>query len=358
LQLKIPNSTFFRAELVANYELLPISEKRFKDIRNPAASLLKSMQAIEWPFLRVTVPAKAFAIVPHLSIVAHEIGHALFSKMAWNLSSFNRNELPQLLQRIATRLNAAKVSNETFQILNEIFVNWMEEFSADAFAYFLTGPAFFFALPEFCQFLSAGYGMSETHPANELRRSVMFTKLSAGGSRSYAHAFKQHTEFDLTEDFNSPLILKTPPADQMFAELVSSAKSREQAAVMTELHQSITTIIPVIYQNVEQYLSANAPDTMYSADRYGADLTEHLVAMLAAVPPIEAGQMLTKKAPAEFATILNVGWAVLLTKLGDLRVRPSRPEHFGSARLERLQGLLAKAVELSEARRRWQNRKN
>ncbi len=356
LQLKIPNSTFFRAELVANYELLPISEKRFRDIRNPAPLLLKSMKAIKWPFLRVTVPAKAFAIVPHLSIVAHEIGHALFEKLNWDISAFNQNELPQLLQRISARLKVTKVSTTTFQALNEIFWNWVQEFSADAFAYFLTGPAFFFALPEFCQFLAAGYGLSETHPANELRRSILFSKLSENGNRSYVHVFKQHTEFDLTEDFNSPLILETPSADQIFTELVNSTQPADKAAVMAELHGAIINIIPVVYQNVEQYLTTNAPDAMYSAVRYNVDLTEHLKPMLAAVPPIEAGPTLTEKAPTEFATILNVGWVILLTKLGDLRVRPSGPEHFGSSRLERLQGLLAKAVELSEARRRWQEK--
>jgi len=194
LQLKVQNSTFFRAELVANYELLPIPKASFQNIRNPAPTLIKAMDAVEWPFLRVTVPAKAFAIVPHLSIVAHEIGHALFSKIQWDISDFNNNEFPHLLSRIAARLTPPTMNTVARQLLQKVFQNWLEELSADAFAVYLTGPAFFFALPEFCQFLAVGYGMSETHPANDLRRSILFSKLSEHGDNSYAFVFKKFSE--------------------------------------------------------------------------------------------------------------------------------------------------------------------
>jgi hypothetical protein len=99
-------------------------------------------------------------------------------------------------------------------------------------------------------------------------------------------------------------------------------------------------------------LQANAPDAIYSAKRYGDDLKEHLAPMLAA----EAGSDLEHKTPTEFASILNVGWIVLLTQLSELRVKLAGPEHFGSNRLDKLQGLLAKAVELSEAKRLWQSK--
>jgi hypothetical protein len=352
LQLKVPNSTFFRAELVANYELLPIPEAWFRRVRNPSPSLLRSIKAVSWPFLRVTVPAKAFAIVPHLSIVAHEIGHALFSKITWDISAFNRDDVPQLLSRISARLGVPSINASTMQILQKIFQNWLEEFSADAFAFYLTGPAFFFALPEFCQFLAAGYGMSESHPANDLRRAVLYSKLCDEG---HAAVFKKHSLYDLTEDFNSPLILRTPSPDQIYNELLTASQPREKSAVISELHASIPSIVPIVYQHVYHYLQANASAAVYSAQKYDDDLQEHLNPMLAAVPPIESGPDLENKTPTEFASILNVGWVVLLTKLSELRVKPTGPERFGSNRLERLQGLLAKAVELSEARRIWQS---
>jgi hypothetical protein len=240
------------------------------------------------------------------------------------------------------------------QLLQKTFQSWLEEFSADAFAFYLTGPAFFFALPEFCQFLAAGYGMSDTHPANDLRRSVLFKKLDENG---FTTVFKQYSGGrDLTEDFNSPLILRTPTPDDIFNELISASQPSEKSAVIAELHASIPSIVPIVYDHVLKFLQANAPDAIYSAKRYGDDLKEHLAPMLAAVPPIEAGSDLEHKTPTEFASILNVGWIVLLTQLSELRVKLAGPEHFGSNRLDKLQGLLAKAVELSEAKRLWQSK--
>src|SRR5260370_26844418 len=72
----------------------------------------------------------------------------------------------------------------------------------------------------------------------------------------------------------------------------------------------------IVYSHVHQYLKDNAPDALYSSDRYDLDLTNHLQVMLGAVPPIEAGSLEHGKTPTDFATILHVGWAVLLTKFG------------------------------------------
>ncbi len=351
-QLGVSNSTFFRAELLANYELASIPDRLFS-VRDPSASLTKTVQQIDWPFLRVTVPGKAFAIVPHLAIVAHEIGHALFSKINWDLSPFVATEADDLFKRICTRLMLPHLDAGTVKFLQDAFRSWWEELSADAFAFYLTGPAIFFSLPEFSQFLSDGYGLSDTHPATDLRRSVLFAKLSDGGSNSFATIFKKHTAKDLTEDFNSPLVLRPPDSDQLYVDLCTK-QDQNIAAVLTELHASMPVLVGLVYDHVEQYLRTNATESIYSAQKYDADLSEHLGPMLVAVPPIEAGPSLDSKVPTEFASILNVGWAVLLTKLGDLQVRAKEPDLFGANRLEVLQGLLSKAVELSEARRVWE----
>jgi hypothetical protein len=353
-QLKVTNSTFFRAELVANYELSTISDRPFLRVRSPAASLTKSISEINWPFLRVTVPGKAFAIVPHLAIVAHEIGHALFDKIPWDISAFVTAEETPLITRITGRLGTSTLDRRTVKFLNQVLKNWWEEFSADAFAYYLTGPAIFFSLPEFLQFLASGYGLSETHPANDLRRSVLFSKLSEGGESSFAAYFKKHTQQTLTEDFNSPLILRTPSTTIIFGDVFAATNSKEMAAVLAELHDAIEHLVPIVYRHVHDYLKNNAPDAIYTSAKYDLDLNDHLSPMLSAVPPIEAGSFDQGKRPTDFATILNVGWAVLLTKLAELQVKTNEPDPFGSNRLDRLQGLLSKAVELSEARRIWQ----
>jgi hypothetical protein len=281
-QLKIANSTFFRAELVANYELLTIPDQPFRRLRNQSASLSKSIAEIKWPFLRVTVPGKAFAMIPHLAIVAHEIGHALFTKINWDISAFVNTEAGSLVQRIAKRLNVSRLDNTTIKLLNKVFKSWWEEFSADAFAFYLTGPAIFFSLPEFSQFLASGYGLSDTHPASDLRRNVLFTRLSKNGADSFVAIFKKHTGQDLCADFNSPLIVLTPSADDIYNDVYSSTHSSERAAVLAELHVSIPQLIDVVYNHVEHYLQNNAPDALYSAQQYDDDLTGHLNAMLGA----------------------------------------------------------------------------
>jgi hypothetical protein len=54
-----------------------------------------------------------------------------------------------------------------------------------------------------------------------------------------------------------------------------------------------------------------------------------------------------------FPSILNIGWAALLTKHSELRIKvsPSRNEDY--QKLEQIHRLLLKAVELSEAFRVW-----
>jgi hypothetical protein len=352
-QLGVTNATFFRAELVANYELSFIPQTPFKRVRNPAPSLIEA-QHIEWPFLRVTVPAKAFSIVPHLAIVAHEIGHALFDRITWDISSFVRSEVPALLDKIKQRMGKQDLDASTIKILNNVFKSWWEEFSADAFAFFLTGPAIFFSLPEFFQFLGTGYGLSDTHPANDLRRRALFDKICDGGKDSFAAVFKQHLEQDLSVEFNSPLIVPAPFADDRYTDMISEGYSPATAAVITELHESIDKLIPLVYAHVREFLERNAKGAIYCPGKFNTDLTDHLEALLGAVPPIEVGGFERGKTPTEFASILNVGWAVLLTRLRDLRVKTSGTDPFGSEKAERLQGLLSKAVELSEARRAWQ----
>ncbi len=353
-QLQVCNSTFFRAELVANYELRFVKEGVFRGIRDPSPSLTESINQVSWPLLRVTVPSRAFASIPHLAIVAHEIGHALFTEVNWDTNSF-RPEEDAVKQRIAARLGVTVLDRQTQDILSRVFFHWFQELSADAFAHYLTGPAIFFSLSEFAQLHGGGYTLSESHPASDLRRSILFNKLCEGGANSFMGLFKRHTGAELTEDFNSALLQRTPDKTQFYKDATARNVSPEMAAVLAELHESIPRAVSIVYDHVFEYLRTHARDAIYSPDQYDQDLTEHLNPMLAAVPPIEVGRDLAAKAPAEFASILNVGWAVLLTKLPELRVKTSGPDQFRSERLERLHDLLLKAVELSEARRTWQS---
>lgn len=350
-QLGLANTTFFRAELVANYELRSFDEDSFKRIR-PSRSLSEAISEISWPVLRVTVPSRAFAILPHFAIVAHEIGHALTSRIDWDLSAFQQQEESNLVQRISQRIGVENLDPDTAGALQSSFDSWFNELAADAFALHLTGPAIFFALSEFSQLLGGGYGLSDTHPAQDLRRKILFNELQKGEADSFSAIFCRHTGKELTEDFSSPLLVVTPSKDEIFQDMKKIYKKDTDAAVLTELHESIPKVADVIYNNVKHYMEQSAPAALYTPLKYDQDLKTHLQPMLAAIPPTEAGANLSEKVPTEFASILNVGWATLLTKLPELRVKTDDGSLAG--KLERLHGLLLKAVELSEARRHWE----
>lgn len=351
--LDLRYETLFRAELVANYEVRPFLSRTFKRIRNPSNTLKEAIDNIHWPLLRITVPSGAFVILPHLAIVAHEIGHNLYHQMIWDEAEVKQpfaEEEGHLFERIASRLGVKTLSAETKSIYKEIFDRWFEELVADAFAFFLTGPAMFFALSDFLQLLDNSYGMSTTHPANDLRRQILFQKLCEAppGEKSFADVFKNSIGVELLEDFNSALMRGTPDSTTVFEDM--QQHGNEAAAVMAELHQSMKLIDSVIYEIVRKYLSQRAPSTLYTPNQFEFDLEEHLDAVLDAIPPIESGEGLDQKAPAKFATILNVGWVTMLTRLDGLKILSD-----GDAdKLEKFHGLLLKGVELSEIRREWE----
>src|SRR6266446_5951511 len=92
---------------------------------------------------------------PHLAIVAHEIGHALYHQVPWDVSSFAA-EQAALKNRISRRLAVPALDNPTLDILREVFSGWFQELACDAFAHYLTGPAMFFSFAEIVQF-GGGY---------------------------------------------------------------------------------------------------------------------------------------------------------------------------------------------------------
>lgn len=360
--LGLPFDTFFRASLEPNYELRPRQRTDFERPRHLSKSLDDALTVINWPFIRVTVPAKAFGIVPHLAIVSHEIGHALF-----RFSGFDRNammdqhraehaksleEVPITIHSRIERFEAAEQ-----RVLSSISSRWVEELTADAFMYYLTGPAGFFSLCDFAQWLGGKDGFSKYHPAWFQRRRLLYNQLlrKEAGGKSFADVFTESSGGPLTEDFNSPLLKEPPGGDYIYRTVLGFPLTHNEveAAVIEALYPVMFKAETAIYAHVKEFLRNRAPDTIYTPERFHLDLTRHLEPMLAAVPPVEFGVSLDAMQPTEFATILNVGWAVLLTRLSDLRVRTSPTSDLKTQKLEKLHSLLLKAVELSEAKRTW-----
>jgi hypothetical protein len=350
--LGFKNTALFRAETAANYELVRIDEKSFSRIRDAAPSLTSAIDDLNWPLFRITLPTKGFAIIPHFSIVAHEIGHALLERVNWDLAGFAAEEAC-LIQRIQAKAGGAPLSPEAIGILKQVFISWFNELASDAFAYLLTGPAIFFSLCDFFQLLGNGYGLCLTHPANDIRRRALFMQLvDTSSGKSFAQVFEKHTACALDETFNSGILIPTPDKTAIWADVKSGGADDMTATILSELHESLPFLISTIHAQAKSHLVAAAPQTIYTPDKYDADLDAHLQPMLAAIPPIESPGT-PQQVPSHFETILNVGWVTLLTKFEEFRVTTDGSTNW--ERMEILHSLLEKAVELSEVKRLWES---
>lgn len=246
-----------------------------------------------------------------------------------------------------------QLTPESLTTFQKVFLHWFHELASDAFAFLLTGPAIFFSLCDFFQLLGNGYGLSFTHPANDLRRRAIYRQLTdASSGMSFAAVFNKHTGLQLEETFNSGILIPTPPKADIFSDIKNSGAEDFSAAIVSELHESVDVLIPIIYTQARNHLLAVASQTIYTPQTYDLDLEAHLKAMLAAIPPIEAAQGNAHIA-AQFSSILNIGWVTLLAKFDDFRLTADGTENW--ERMEVLHSLLEKAVELSEVKRLWES---
>ena len=124
-ELGITQDTFFRTELVENYELRHFDRAIFSGIRDPAPSLVEAINQTKWPILRVTVPGRAMGIIPHFAIVAHEIGHAMMPRIGLNpVNDAVRREQAALIGRLAT-LGVPSPDRATLDFLRKVlFLSW------------------------------------------------------------------------------------------------------------------------------------------------------------------------------------------------------------------------------------------
>ncbi|MCM0021339.1 MAG: hypothetical protein NBV67_15215 [Tagaea sp.] len=346
--LRLENSTFFRTEMVANYEVRSFARSDFGDIRDPAASLVKAIEVVKWPFVRITLPSQAFSLVPHLAIVAHEIGHLLYASKGFDAMRAGAQD--RALDRIAKKVSIKSTPDKLRGRIHTVYLNWYEEFCADAFAFHLTGPAVFFAFAELIQ--GSGHGVGETHPTNQARLKAMYDRLAKPGAGSFAAAFEKNTDVALRFDLNTVLVPNPPSKAEVRMNVLNWANDPELASICAELHAEFPRLVRDVYRTTEEYLRKIAPDALYTPAAFDADLREHLQPLLEAIPPIESGDVDSAK-PASLVSILNVGWAALLTKIEHLKVKVDDNDPFHAERLEKLHDLLLKAIELSEARSSW-----
>jgi len=350
--LKIRNTIFFRAAHLPNYELAWFDLRHLRtDLDSPSRSLISALDKINWPVLRVTVPSQALGMLPHYAVVGHELGHAVQERIRVDFSSFDQ-ELRGCQERIRNRLGSFG-SNEQL-LLAEILGNWINELKADAVGHYLSGPAFYFALCGYLELAGQTVGISPTHPPSDLRRRLLVEQLSVG-SPSFLTVFEQKTGLRITPTVNSAHVPTCPTGDALFIELGRHYEPAV-AAICAELVRYLETIAPSIFREAESYIRLSVPELLYSPTALDFDLTTHLELIAELVPPIEyrtSGRICA----VGLASILNVGWAALLTGLRQMKIPKNSLGDPISSKMEQLHELLLRAVELSEARRLWDEHK-
>ena len=351
--LGIKETIFFRAEHLPNYELSTIDLRDYGLLKGASPSLVDAAAAIQWPALRVSVPGHAMGLLPHFAVVGHELGHAIQDQVKVDLAAFDQGTKDALV-RATARLAQDQVTFTSEHTLRagEIIKSWVNELKADAIGHYLVGPGFFFALCGFLELSGHGYGIASTHPPSDLRRSLLFQKLSEGNS-SFVSVLQAKTGLLVTEDFNSPHITQRPTDDILYEELRDSI-GKVDAALCVELVPTIEAIAPAVFQTAFDHLKAASPFLIYTAEQLSDDLDRHLELLCNLVPPMEYrdGDRLR---PSTLSSIINVGWAALLTRVDRFpTIRGFSPSQTTAARMESLHELLLKAVELAEARQLWE----
>lgn len=354
--LKIDNTIFFRAEHVPNYELATIDCRAMaQNLNVPSASLLDAINKANWPILRVTVPSQAMGMLPHFAVVGHELGHAIQDHISPDLNPFQPAFL-ECIKRVTNRLAPLghKYGLQENILLRETLQNWINEFKADAVGHILVGPAFFFALFGFLELAGRSYGLGKTHPPSDLRRKQLVRELNFG-TQSFQSVMQGCALTPLVSDY-APNVPNCPTKDLLFSE-IRKGNGEIQAAICVELIELFDIMAPAIFSAARDYLTKLSPQLVYSPAQLATDVHLHLKPLRKLIPPIEYNEASNWK-PTSLATILNVGWIALLDLCDeDAGASVAIPPSETAPKMEQLHELLLKAVELSEARRLWEESK-
>ena len=352
--LKIINTIFFRAEHFSNYEITTIDPAFLSSIPFPSNSYTEALNAICWPVQLITVPSQSMAILPHFAVVAHELGHSIQDQIEPDFNNISTAE-SNFYARVGDRLKKAGLTFDTKVQLRctQIADNWVNEFKADAVGYILVGPAFFFALSSFLELIGSGYGVAPTHPPSDLRLNKLLKALESGGNGNFNEIFFKHSKTRLSLKLTCPNLALCPSVDDLYNEL-KDQHGIVDAAICAELIAFFDEAAHPIFVAAEEYIEQIAPEIVYKASQYELDIERHLELLLMLVPPIEFLEG-DKIKPSGMAAILNIGWFALLTKIDQMpSVKISKGQNPTAQKVERLHELLLKAVELSEARRIWE----
>ncbi len=331
-----------------NYIYLDLMKPIKKSLRLPTFDKIFEGFPAKYPVFGFPLIQKENTILN--SMLAHEVGHYIDEVKNMSDRLMDKVSLDlKAVGKLAKKVKSVEISLTYFITPEELTTRitklaasqireWLKELVADAIAFQLIGPIYFFSLVNFLITLSEIDETSGSHPPPRMRIKILMDEFERLNYTNIIKETKNEEHSKLSDDLISIIqdikymqeTVEQPKAedaiDTLFSELVMDA---------------VKKVIPELQKEVNKNIGSNR----YEPKEFQEDVFKLLRFLDFVVPPVE-----TKSGtPASAPTILNVGSIYELVLMDNLN-KVFKAEDWKD-RLEvrhTLHKLILKALELSD----------
>lgn len=281
-------------------------------------------------------------------ILSHELGHGLYEQQGLGAKILPKIQIDQtLVKGLASTLISqlpgqapplfeVQLRNQITQQVTGRVSRWTRELCSDAFGIELFGPAYYFSFIYFSLAFAHLDKESSTHPPPRLRLKLMTRILR----RLYPESCFKTSVLDFIKYWES-LSLKPIPIKDEITRI--ALKGLDQDTILDSMDIETQTNTP--------------PSKAYSPSRYLEDIKALEPLLINIIPP-GANLSSSQHKATDMSSILNVGWDVLLSELPAFSANLPALETTSPYQVrQKLQSLLVKALEISETKLSWEEKK-
>ena len=301
------------------------------------------------------------------SIVAHELGHVFCRESEFDLDKkivkdifIKREDVDVLVKDFSKFIEGSEnqssedelittsppteleIRNLISKDINSKMKSWVKELCSDALGTCLFGPAFFFSFLDLTISVQDLDMETFSHPPPRIRIKFITTVLDS-------------------LDFKTCFVGKLPKSYALFCQWKDTG-DKDCRGITPPSQVVLNAILKIIDKMVgysKECLELKNPSWIYTGDRFMGDLVDLKDRLVNIVPPNETLIIKESKKTsrvAEIISILNIGWTVYKDYFDEFSnnlksANPVLDEHYCRAKLNKI---LLKALEFSEAQMRWQ----